>query len=170
MIKKCLVCGKEFKCSPSAKIVTCSKECSRKRRSGLLKGKERSKAVRSKISKSAKGRDMSELQIKGTAAAMQSPKAGRFETNSSAKKWVLLSPDKQIYERMNLREWLRNNAQELFGVEPTDENIGRIGHGFSTIKRNLKARKSTITYKDWTLLNWSDEKQCEMNKEKNGKE
>lgn len=30
MIKKCIICGDEFKTSPSAKKVTCSNECRRK--------------------------------------------------------------------------------------------------------------------------------------------
>ena len=32
-----------------------------------------------------------------------------------------------------------------------------ICHGFFTIKKNLIRKVGTITYKGWTLLNWSDE-------------
>ena len=164
MIRKCLECGTEFTCSPSDKIVTCSKECSRKRRSKMISNRKISAETRKKISESAKKRDMSDVQPKGTAAAQKSPKAGRFESNSSAKKWVLLSPDKRVYECVNLREWVRKNAAELFGVEPTDENIYRVCNGFSAIKRNMKRKIGSITYKNWTLLNWSDEKNCDINK------
>lgn len=40
MIKKCVVCGTEFRCPPSAKKVTCSKECSRIRKKETHEGKK----------------------------------------------------------------------------------------------------------------------------------
>lgn len=156
MVRKCLECGKEFVCSPTDKIVTCSKECSRKRRSRLLTGRKHSEETARKISESAKGRDMTALQVKGTEAAKKSPKSGRFETNSSAKRWVLLSPDKRIYECVNLAEFVRKNPN-LFGAEPNDKEVSRICHGFFNIKKNLIRKVGTVTYKGWTLLNWSDE-------------
>lgn len=109
-----------------------------------------------KISKSAKGRDMSTVQKKGTEAAKKSPKAGKFETNSSAKRWVLLSLDKEVYGCRNLAEFVRKNL-ELFDIQPTDKEVLRVCHGFFTIKKNLIRKVGTITYKGWTLLNWSDE-------------
>ena len=166
MIRKCTECGTEFKCSPSHKKVTCSKECSRKRRSKTLKGRKVSKETRKKLSEASKGRDMSNLQIKGTLAAQNSTKSGRYETNSSAKYWELLSPDKKIYRFTNLREWLRNNIEEQCGLEATDENITKVGHGFNTIKRNLKRKQSTITYKDWTILYWENENNYEKRRKK----
>lgn len=156
MIRKCLECGKEFICSPTDKIVTCSKECSRKRRSRLLTGHRHNEETVQKMSKSAQGRDMSTVQKKGTEAAKKSPKAGRFETNSSAKRWVLLSPEKQIYECINLAEFVRKNS-ELFDIQPTDKEVSRVCHGFFTIKKNIKRKVGPVTYKGWTLLNWSDE-------------
>lgn len=156
MIRKCTECGKEFNCSPSDKIVTCGKECSRKRRSRLLMGHKQSKETSKKISEAAKGRDMSKIQDLGTSAAMKSPKSGKFVTNYSAKRWILLSPDKEIYDCVNLAEFVRTHA-DLFDIEPTDENVYRVCHGFFTIKKNLKRKKGTITYKDWTLLSWFDE-------------
>lgn len=156
MIRKCTECGKEFDCSPSVRKLTCSKECSRKRRSRLGQGHKVTDETRQKISESSKGRDMSKLQVIGTAAALKSPKAGRYETNSSAKRWVLLSPDGQIYECTNLTEFVRRNPQ-LFDIELTDKNVIRIVHGFFTIKKNLKRREGTVTYKGWSLLSWSDE-------------
>lgn len=79
MIRKCTECGKEFDCSPSVRKLTCSKECSRKRRSRLGQGHKVTDETRQKISESSKGRDMSKLQVIGTAAALKSPKAGRYE-------------------------------------------------------------------------------------------
>ena len=32
-----------------------------------------------------------------------------------------------------------------------------ICHGFFTIKKNIKRKVGPVTYKGWTLLNWSDE-------------
>lgn len=156
-IRKCVECDKEFTCPPSAKTVTCGKECSRSRRSRLLQGHKQTDETKKKISSAAKGRDMTAQQALGTQAAMASPKAGRFETNSSAKRWVLLSPDKQIYECVNLAEFVRKNS-ELFDIDPNDDKaVNRICHGFFTIKKNIRRKEGTVTYKEWSILNWSDE-------------
>ena len=158
--KICVVCGKEFYCPPSDKTVCCSKECTSINRSQKLQGHEISDECRAKISAASKGRDMSELNIIAVEAAKKSPKSGRFETNGSAKDWVLYSPEGKIYEVTNIRTWAYEHVG-LFGFDENDhENRGlyadRISHGFYTVKRNCIAGKGTVTYKDWCLYGWGN--------------
>lgn len=151
MIKKCKVCGQEFNSPPSADKVTCSAECRRKRRSQLLRGHEVTSDTRKKISVAAKEQDRSKNLSKGTPAAMVSPKAGRFETNSSAKDWTILSPDGKIYNFVNLRNWIRQNLDK-FGNHLSERDVDRINSGFRVAKRNMVKGKSTVTYKEWSVL------------------
>lgn len=115
------------------------------------------------MSDTAKMQDRSKNLGRGTAVAMQSEKGGRGVGNSSAKGWVLHNLNtKKTYEITNLREWLRQNIQELFGEEPTDENVDRIHAGLRMIKRNAKIGKNCITYRDeWQVISWDDRKNCE---------
>lgn len=160
-IKKCVVCGTEFNAPPSSKKKTCSKECSSRYRTMFSTGSKRSEATKLKMSEKAQKRENEQLKL-GTPAAQKSEKAGRFETNSSAKEWVLMSPDKEIYSCTNLMEFIRQNI-ELFGCELTDKNVQRIAHGFFNIKKNIKRKKGSVTYKDWTLIDWCDQKNVELN-------
>lgn len=159
-MKICKICGKEFYAPPSSKKICCSKECSAKNKSNTHKGLPRSEEWRKKISAKSKLRDMTTLQIVGTAAAKASPNSGRFATNRNAKDWILYSPDGIIYQCTNLSEWARNNV-ELFGFdsansEKIDYYAKCICNGFGVIKRNLKKGYGTISYKDWTLYGWDD--------------
>ena len=166
MMRKCAECGKEFKCSPSDKTVTCSSECSRKRRSRLLSGHKNSEETKAKISKAAlkQYRDMSAIQGKGTEAAMRSPKAGRFVTNSSAKRWILQAPDGTRYHCTNLRHFIRENGY-LFGIDGADDKqVDRIYSGFAVLKRGQKAQTRLSCNGGWSLRLYSndeDKKNCE---------
>ena len=151
MIKKCKVCGREFNSPPSADKVTCSAECRRKRRSRLLKGHKVSTEAKKKISAAAKKQDRSENLKKGTPAAAQSPKAGRCETNSSAKDWIIMSPDGELYHVLNLKNWVRQHLDE-FGQDLTDGDADRISNGFRVIKNNMLHGRSAVTYKGWSVL------------------
>lgn len=151
MLKKCLVCGREFNSPPSADVVTCSAECKKNRRSQLLRGHEVTSDTRKKISMAAKEQDRSKNLSKGTPAAMVSPKAGRFETNSSAKDWTILSPDGKIYNFVNLRNWIRQNLDK-FGNHLSERDVDRINSGFRVAKRNMLRGTSTTTYKGWSVL------------------
>lgn len=117
-IKICVECGKPFGCPPTDKTVTCSAIChsehARKRRTG----KKLSKETRLKISKAAKGLDMSKLQQAATQAAGNSPNSGRFESNANAKNWHLIDPMGQHYYFCSLNFWLWENCREMFGCEP----------------------------------------------------
>lgn len=150
--KICTECGKKFACSPSDKTVTCSKECKSIRRSRLLKGHSMSDEACSKISASAKTQDRSENLSKGTPAAMQSPKAGRFTTNSSAKHWTLISPDGTMYKCSNLSEFVRTHS-DLFGIHSDDDkSVHRICTGFIVYKRGLRKGKRAYCNDGWKLL------------------
>lgn len=164
MQAKCIVCGREFTKSPSDNVLTCSPECSRKRRSEVLTGHSVSNEAREKISQAAKERGFTENLAKGTPAAQNSPKGGRFETNSSAKSWVLISPDGREFTCTNLNNWIRAHA-DLFETEPTDKNVRRISAGFRVIKRNIKLNRGGQTYKGWTVADWDDRKNHEIEKE-----
>jgi predicted nucleic acid-binding Zn ribbon protein len=161
--KICVVCGREFFSPPSDKTITCSPECRSIRRSEKLHERTIPDEVRKKISEKAKMQDRSKNLSKGTAAAMKSEKGGRGTKNSSAKDWTLYNLNTQKrYEFTNLREWLRQNLQELFGEEPTDKNVDRIYRGLQTIKRNMKIGNRCITYLgEWQVVAWDDRKNCE---------
>ena len=52
--KKCVICGKEYPCTPSRNVVTCSRECRLKYLSQNHKGLKMSAATREKMAESRK--------------------------------------------------------------------------------------------------------------------
>lgn len=150
MIKKCMVCGKEFKSSPSDKKITCSRECLKVRRKQINLGKKMSDESVAKMSTHAKSLGQTENLKKGTSAAKESPKSGRFETNINAKDWILISPTGKRYECHSLNNFIRKNSQ-LFGIDGSDNEVNRIASGFRVIKRNIKKNRRGITYLGWTV-------------------
>lgn len=157
MIKNCLVCGKEFQASPSDKIVTCSKECLKIRRSQISRGKKMSETAVERMSARAKSRGFTDNLKKGTQAAMASPKAGRFDTNINAKDWILISPFGETYKCHSLTNFIRKNPQ-LFDIDGSDEEVNRVAAGIRTIKGNMKHNRRGHSYHGWTLELPSDDK------------
>lgn len=158
--KKCVICGKEFPCSPSNKTVTCSPEC-RSERARRAASRKRSESERKSLSEAAKKRGVSKItQEKGTEAAMKSPKGGRFETNSSAKSYTIMSPEGQEYTVTNLMNWIRENIH-LFGEENSDEAVNRVAHGFYTVTRNTRLNKRGQRYKGWIVVEHDERKNVE---------
>lgn len=51
--------------------------------------------------------------LKGAPTARVSPRAGPYESNVNAKRWVVISPDGEVYRIKNLRLWCETSA-ELF--------------------------------------------------------
>lgn len=151
MIKKCVVCGTEFKCSPSDKKITCGKECSRinKRLTHLGKSNTWSEESRKRLA----GRGKTKNLQKGTEAAMKSPKAGKFETNVGAKDWHVISPEGKHYKFRNLQNWARNNCS-LFYVDETEENALKIAKGLQHAKAGELGRDfaHTSKYKGWSVV------------------
>lgn len=150
MIKNCLVCGKEFQASPSAKKVTCSKECLKIRRSQISRGKKMSETAVERMSARAKSRGFTDNLKKGTQAAMASPKAGRFDTNINAKDWILVSPFGETYKCHSLTNFIRKNPQ-LFDIDGSDEEVNRVAAGIRSIKGNMKHNRRGHSYHGWTL-------------------
>lgn len=150
-------------------MVTCSRECLRKRRAAVLTGHSVSDETRQKISRAAKERGFTENLEKGTPAAQNSPKGGRFDTNASAKSWTLTSPDGRQFTCINLNNWIRTHA-DLFGMEPTDDNVRRVSAGFRVIKRNIKLNRGGQIYKGWTIADWDDRNNYEIKNSKKRKE
>lgn len=151
MKRLCTECGKPFKCSPSDKTVTCSKECSKARRSRLLTGHAVTQQTRQKIGAKARTQEREALQH-GTDAAKRSPKGGRFTTNSSAKSWTLVSPSGMQYKCTNLTEFIRSNA-DLFGIQSDDDiAVNRIEHSFIQLKKGLKKGTRISCCKGWKII------------------
>lgn len=150
MIKKCVVCGKEFKSPPSDKTITCSKECRSIRRGQVSRGRKLSEKARANISEAAKKKGFTENLKKGTPSAQKSPKSGRFETNVSAKEWTIISPFGDEYHCRNLSEFIRKNP-ELFDIDGSEAEWRRIYAGFKTIKRNTRLGKRGQSYHGWTV-------------------
>lgn len=129
-IKKCVVCGKEFYCSPSRNIVTCSRECRLIHLSQIHKGSKRSGETKHKMSEARNRNPRNiEVQRKATEASKKSPKSGRFETNWAAIDWHLVSPDGKHFYIHSLSFWLRENCKEYFGVEPDSKQFFNIISG-----------------------------------------
>lgn len=162
MIKKCVVCGRQFDSPPSTNKITCSKECSLIRKSKNHRGKSNVWGKDARLRKSAQG--VTDNLRRGTPAAKKSPRAGRFETNINAKTWVLKSPENVIVEVKNLKNWARNNTQ-LFGEDNTEEAAIKIASGIRQLKRSMEGKRGPVSsYKDWQLISWGD---SEMGKRHN---
>lgn len=151
MDRKCVICGQIFRCSPSDKIVTCSKECSRINKSRTHKGKSNKWSDDSK----QKLRDLGltdNLKL-GTDAAKISPRSGRFVNNINAIDWHLVSPDGKHYYFHSLNFWLRENCQELFGIKPDCREFLNVRSGLSGAKRAMMGGKyGSTTYKGWQVI------------------
>lgn len=151
--KICVVCGKTFECPPSDKTVTCSNECRRINARNRRIGKKLPGETRKKMSASAQGRDMTDLQAAGTAAAQISPKSGRFKTNVNAVDWHLISPEGKHYYFHSLNFWLRENGLDLFGCEPDSREFNNVRSGLSNAKRAALGKKyPCCTYKGWKVI------------------
>lgn len=96
-------------------------------------------------------RQTAQLKL-GTEAARKSPKAGPFETNVTAKVWVLVSPEGEEIVVRNLQLWAREHAA-LFGKEQNERSAIQIACGFRAIARSLagKLKRPAMTYFGWSL-------------------
>lgn len=165
MQKICKICGASFNSSPSDKKVTCSDACRRKYAVIRSTGRRKNAAEKHKISSAAKGRDMSTLQKLGTAAALKSPKSGRFETNVNAVDWHLISPDGKHYQFHSLMHWLRENGKELFGCEPDTREFNNVRSGLCNAKQStLGGTYRCTTYKGWQVLPTDQDKENKCQK------
>lgn len=148
--KKCIVCGKRFRCPASDKTVTCSKGCSAIHRSNIHKGKSNVWGEEGRKRKSRQG--MTENLLKGTLAAKESPKAGHFVTNANAKKWHIVSPEGKAYHFKNLSLWAENNYGLFDFTDPEDAR--KVMGGIKQAKRAVMGKKGArvCTYKGWQII------------------
>lgn len=155
--KKCVICGKEYPCTPSRNVVTCSRECRLKYLSQNHKGLKMSAATREKMAESRKKvPNSAEIQRMATEAAKKSPKSGRFITNKAAIDWHLVSPEGEHFHIHSLAFWLREN-HEMFGVEPDTREFKNVISGLSRVKRAMLGKigdgqRPCATYKGWSVI------------------
>lgn len=132
----CVICGEEYHTSPSDKVYTCGKiQCK----------KEYRKIVSYKMN--AEGR-----LKKAWEMIKESPTGGRFETNTHAKTWVIVSPDGTEYNICNMYLWCEQNESIL----PSPWK--RFYFGIVDIKRSIKGtkKKKNYQYKGWTLKEYKE--------------
>lgn len=161
--KICVICGRPFGCPPSRNIVTCSPECraeySRRNHIGLKHSQE----SRDKMSKARLANlRCEELQKKATRAAQDSPKSGKFEENIHAIDWHLIGPDGVHYRFHSLRNWLRENGKQFFGVEPDTRQFNNVVYGLSRVKKSVMGtlppgQRPGYTYKGWRVIPMDDD-------------
>ena len=144
------MCHKLFPCPPSSNAVTCSNACSAVWKSRTHKGLRITWSDEARQRLAAKG--ITENLKLGTAAAQQSPIAGRFETNREAKVWILIDPTGQEITVRNLILWARENTGR-FGKPEGDHSARQIASGFRAIAQTLLGTRKTpaMTYFGWTL-------------------
>ncbi len=148
MIKRCVICGKEFQSPPSDKVVTCSPECrsERARRSVIKRGGADSLHVpeiykKIKENPNMKAR-MKKLQKMGTDASMQLPGSQKGIQNRTSKLWILIDPTGNKHAAINLLQFIRDNA-ESFGIKSDDKkSIRNIASGFQAILRTISGKNS----------------------------
>jgi len=165
MIKQCVICGCVFTAAPSSKRITCSAECSAIRKSQSHEGKRSiwSSEARAKLSRRRKAEGFTDNARKGLTVAMARPDSQRGPQHREAKIWVLIDPDGQRHEVINLLHWARINA-DLFDVPADAADRERIAHnilsGFGQIIRSRtgKRKDPVYTYKGWTLGDWPRDK------------
>lgn len=156
MLRKCAVCGKEFRCSPSDKTVTCGKECSRinKSRTHIQKSNSWNDESRKKLSEIGQTENLK----RGTPSAMKNPKSGRFVTNANSKDWHLISPGGKHYKFHSLNFWLRENGERFFGCKADSNEFKNVRSGLSGAKRAMLGGKYECrTYKGWKVLPTNDD-------------
>lgn len=134
-IKECIICSTSFTTVKTSQRTTCSYACNRKNRSRVAK-----QGLAKKMSDKAK------------VANANNPKLGRFDTHIHAKKWVVKSPDGQVYECRNLLHWLRENAHLIDGTPI------QAWSNLAAIKAYKSGRSDRVrnVWKGWTVLEWDD--------------
>lgn len=143
MIKKCIICGAEFKASPSDKIVTCSPKCRSERARRAIIARNGVNVLRTpenlkKLKESPKRKEhIKKLQVIATSAAMKLPGNQKGVQNRTSKLWILIDPTGSKHAAINLSQFIRDNA-ESFCINPDDEkSIHNISSGFRVIQKTM---------------------------------
>lgn len=161
MIRKCIICGAEFKTPPSNNKRACSPACSSQWRSKQRTGVSGKWCEAAKASARAAAAKTGNLK-KGTAAAMKLPEGQRGPQNREAMIWHLRDPEGNPVVAVNLVDWARHHTKD-FGMEDTDKDAFNIASGFRQIKRSMEGKIyrngkpcSVSSYKGWTLVAWEE--------------
>ena len=109
--------------------------------------------TRAKMSAAAKKRGMpEEVRLKGIKKKAESELGGRTPSNRSAKMWCLISPEHEMYEVSNLRDFVRRH-DDLFLINGEDDReITRICMAFSLLKHNMRIGKQRTCCNGWTIV------------------
>lgn len=160
MIKRCVICGKEFQSPPSDKVVTCSPECrsERARRAVIARNGVsvfHTPETLKKLKESPKRKEhIKKLQVIATNAAMQLPGNQKGIQNRTSKLWILIDPSGNKHAAINMFQFVRDN-HELFGISKDDDRaIYNISSGFRQISRTLSGtNKGRPVYhcREWGL-------------------
>lgn len=131
--KVCVVCGKEFKDSPTNNRCCCSVECSAKHREQLHASGTYDVAVSHWLDGKSK---------------FHAEHSGPDHIN--AKHWVIQSPDGKIYECRNLMYFIKSNP-DLFDGTPK-----QAFDGFQKIKSTQKGKRKnpSHSWKGWRLIDY----------------
>ena len=76
---------------------------------------------------------------------------------STLTEWHLVSPDGIHYRFRSLRNWLRENGRELFGVEDDTRQFNNVISGLSRVKKSVlgtlpPGQRPGYTYKGWRVI------------------
>jgi hypothetical protein len=134
-----------FQAPPSSKTVTCSTDCSSIHRSRAHLGKRNQWRDTGKAKAAASRTGNLKL---GTPAARRSAKAGPYESNINAKRWIVVSPDAEQYEVRNLRLWCEQHAA-LF--EPRSWRHAYAGLRQVAAWLKGKTPRQVSQWRGWTL-------------------
>lgn len=170
-LNTCVICGEEFYASKRA-VKTCSDECYKKFKSQLQTGTSYkwSAEARKKVSVQRKGNKSinllyTEYARKANSVMLENPRNQMGPQNKFSKEWILVSPEGEIVQVINIMDWIRQHIQEYFGMEPTPKNVHRVTNRFVDTKRLLHGKrpiedgnpKIIKSCNGWGLLDWSDE-------------
>ncbi len=144
-LRSCVNCGKAFLTPPSAKTRTCSADCSTRHRSRKHLGK--SNLWENTVAAQAAAERTGNL-LHGTSAARMSRNAGPFETNVSAKVWVLIDPARNRHTARNLRLWCETNASMF---DPHDWRSAYAGIRQVAAWLRGKRRRPVTAWRGWSI-------------------
>lgn len=158
--KRCVICDKPFAVYPSeVDRQCCSKKCGGALRTqcGKRGGTHWSEDAKTKFRENEKAKRAREISSRaGLAAANALPENKRGEQNREALVWLLIDPNGNYHEAVNLLDWARRNKDLFFPPDvPEDVAAMRISSGFRAIASSMRGvasrQRPVSTYKRWKL-------------------
>lgn len=130
--RACIVCGKEFRVSPTTKRLCCSRVCSKARRNEIVASNAGSAAYK-----------------KMQEAFQEYRKIGTNHHN--AKHYLIRDPQGNITDVINLRQWVYSSGYFESPYHAYD-NFKRI----SSTLQGTSVRTPQYTYKGWSIVHVDD--------------